>query len=265
MGEAKELAGAQPEAVHKAKGVLLVRRGRGRVGGSTTCRWAIERARHHGRRVKPLDGDLRSGTLARLYAAAGGVADPVSVPAGEDPALQRRWLLGELDAMAEDGVSRVVDLGGGEQVVQDLVRDIALPGFCEAVGIHLVPLFILGPDPEDFRHVTQIIGSGDLDGARPVLVLNEGVVRQGQTTAGVFAPIIESPDLAALERDGARMVKMNRLACMDALRDAGLGFYEAAFPAERVKVSATIRHMTAKWCRDNEAEHEAAGTTECLP
>ena len=38
----------------------LIRCGRGRVGGSTFLNFAIEWGRNRGRRVKPLDGDLRS-------------------------------------------------------------------------------------------------------------------------------------------------------------------------------------------------------------
>ena len=46
---------------------LLIRAGRGRTGGSTGLDLIIQRARHSHRRVKPLDGDLRSRTLSELY------------------------------------------------------------------------------------------------------------------------------------------------------------------------------------------------------
>ena len=49
--------------------VLAIRRGRGRLGGSLFLDLLIQRARHAGRRVQPLDGDLRSRTLASLYPA----------------------------------------------------------------------------------------------------------------------------------------------------------------------------------------------------
>ena len=41
--------------------VLAIRRGRGRLGGSTFLDLLIQRSRQAGRRMKPLDGDLRSG------------------------------------------------------------------------------------------------------------------------------------------------------------------------------------------------------------
>ncbi len=43
---------------------LLIRAGRGRTGGSTGLDLAVQRARYQGRRVEPLDGDLRSRTLS---------------------------------------------------------------------------------------------------------------------------------------------------------------------------------------------------------
>ena len=57
--------------VVETKPCLLIRAGRGRTGGSTGLDLAIQRARHAGRRVKPLDGDLRSKTLSTLYPATG--------------------------------------------------------------------------------------------------------------------------------------------------------------------------------------------------
>ena len=46
---------------------LVARGGRGRTGGSTGLDLWIRRGRYQGRRVKPLDGDLRSRTLSLLY------------------------------------------------------------------------------------------------------------------------------------------------------------------------------------------------------
>ena len=54
-------------AVEQFQPWWLIRCGRGRVGGSTFLNFIIEWGRHRGRRVKPLDGDLRSRTLTLLY------------------------------------------------------------------------------------------------------------------------------------------------------------------------------------------------------
>lgn len=47
--------------------VLAMRYGRGRLGGSGVILAAIQRARFHGRRIKPMEGDLKSRTLAGYY------------------------------------------------------------------------------------------------------------------------------------------------------------------------------------------------------
>ncbi len=45
---------AEPAADAKQKTSWLIRAGRGRTGGSTGLDLALQRARHQGRRVKPL-------------------------------------------------------------------------------------------------------------------------------------------------------------------------------------------------------------------
>jgi hypothetical protein len=39
---------------------------------------------------------------------------------------------------------------------------------------------------------------------RALLVMNEGMIRQGQSVEGVFEPILHSSEMKALMRDGAR-------------------------------------------------------------
>jgi len=91
----------------------LIRCGRGRVGGSTFLNFAIEWGRHRGRRVKPLDGDLRSRTLTALYPAIKGDgtpdADAAVSPSSEELIDNKVWFTAELDASVEDGVCRAID------------------------------------------------------------------------------------------------------------------------------------------------------------
>ncbi len=107
---------------------LVVRRGRGRTGGSTGLDLWIQRARRRGRRIKPLDGDLRSRTLATAYPPADANGRPIQDGAGsprsEEMADMRDWLSAELDTMVEHGTSAALDLGGGDRVVQEYVREL---------------------------------------------------------------------------------------------------------------------------------------------
>lgn len=250
---------------------LFVRRGRGRTGGSTDIDYVIQRARHQGRRVKPLDGDLRSRTLSTLYpshdAAGVPILDGASAPASEDLPAMKTWLGRELDEMVEESVSRALDLGGGDRVLQEYARDLAVDEFCLDYDVGLTSAFYLGPDMEDFYHVLQILQSGDLKGARTLLILNEGVIRQGQTTEGVFDPILAHPDFHALVRDGAGVVVMPRLTCLDQLRERGLGFFdtiEGRPDKYGVKASPTLQHMTKTWMKTKERSHGDAGTSGWL-
>ena len=251
---------------------LWQRHGRGGAGGSTDLNRVVQRARYQGRRVKPLDGDLRSRTLSILYPAfdTDGVPilDGASSPASEDPADAKKWLSFEFDQMIEEGVSRVLDLGGGDRVLQEYNRDLEVPEFCRDYGIGLTAAFYLGPNMEDFRHVLQILKAGHLKGARILLVLNEGVIRQGQSTKDAFGPIVGHPDFHAILKDGARAVVMPRLSCLDQLQERGLGIYDAIHSLpdkDGVKASPVLQHMTDKWAKEIELQHSEAGTLEWHP
>jgi len=149
--------------------------------------------------------------------------------------------------MVEERVSRVLDLSGGDRVMQEYVRDLALMDFCQDFGIDPTVAVCLGPDMEDFRHAIQLLLSGEFRcDNRTIIVLNEGVIRHGQTTSGAFDPILGHPDFEAIVRDRARPVFMRRLTCMATLRDRGLGFYDvlAGKPGEGgTKASPTLFHM----------------------
>lgn len=251
---------------------LLIRAGRGRTGGSTGLDLAIQRARHLGRRVKPLDGDLRSRTLSTLYPAKDETGEPIedgsSAPESDELPDIKKWLAGEFDEMVEQGVSRVLDLSGGDRVMQEFVRDLALADFCADFGITPTVALFLGPDIEDFRHAAELLRSKEFPSKRTILVLNEGVIRHGQTSSGAFEPIMKLSEFATLVREGVRPVFLRRLTCMSVLRERGLGFYEAATgkpDAKGVKASPTLAHMTKTWLRTFEEEFEKARVADWLP
>ena len=66
-----------------------------------------------------------------------------------------------------------------------------------------------------------------------ILVLNEGVIRHGQTTEGAFLPIMKSQEFDALTDAGVRTSFLRRLSCMSVLRERGVDFYEAAAGKDR--------------------------------
>lgn len=252
--------------------VLLVRGGRGKSGGSFFLDHAIQRARHAGRQVKPLDADKRSETLIRAYGPPadlkeGQPIDPqwATAPTSEDPIVVRDWLMQELDLMAEDRISRAIDFNGGDRVISDVHRDLDLGPFCEAIGVKLVSVLTLGPEVEDFRHMVKAAHAGHLEPHQIVLAFNEGVIPMGVTTLGAFEPILAAPELEELIGMGAKMMLMPRLACVKGLKEAGLSLYQAAYPAQGVKVSATLHHMTFKWLEKQEKTIVDKRIAEMLP
>ena len=269
-----QIAAPADQAVEVKNPVLVIRKGRGRLGGSTVLDLMIQRARHYGRRAQPLDGDLRSGTLAALYPAVTPKGEPIqdgaSRPPTEELPAMKAWLMSALDDMALDRISRALDLGGGDRVVQEFVRDMPLGSYCADFGIDLLSVYMLGPDPEDFRHVIELVRASDMKAERALLVMNEGVIRQGQSVDGVFDPILHSPDMKALVKDGVHAVYLRRLTCMHLIREHGFGFYEAAYGewdrnSGRPRPSPTLQHMTKIWLKQNEEQHTINGTAEWLP
>ena len=87
---------------------LIVREGRGRLGGTMFLDLLIQRARANGRRVKPMDGDLKSRTLSTLYPSKDprgrAIEDGASSHVSDDIAHQKDWIQEQLNQMTEDRV-----------------------------------------------------------------------------------------------------------------------------------------------------------------
>ena len=230
--------------------VLAVGLGRGYGGKSTGLSELVWRARDQRREIIVADGDTRSRTLAGLFPDA-------MVPAtGELPDV-KDWLSGVLNRMVVEQRSAVLDLGGGDRVLQEYGRDLLLVEFCAEYGIEPLALYFLGPDAEDLRHALSIWEAGYFRPGRAFLVLNEGVIRDGRTIAGAFEATLGDPGLARMVEAGAVPVMMKRLACMDLVRRSGLGFYAAASGEKGASgrpLDPTYAFMVRKWLRDLEAE-----------
>src|SRR3954452_19342753 len=82
--------------------------------------------------------------------------------------------------------SAVVDLGGGEQVLQEYGFDLDIVDLCADAGLEPLALYCLGPDEEDLQHALSIWEGGYFRPQRSLLILNEGAIRTGRTVAGAF-------------------------------------------------------------------------------
>ena len=250
-------AAAGDDAVRSGP-VLAVGLGRGFGGKSTGLAELVWRARNAGREVIVADGDPRSRTLAGLFPEA-------MQPSTEELADVKTWLTGVLNRMVKEGRSAVLDLGGGDRVLQDYGRDLRLVEFCTRRGIEPLALYFLGPEEEDLRHVLSIWEAGYFRPRRTLLVLNEGVIREGRTVSGAFGHTLEDPGFQRMVADGAVPILLHRLACMDTVRRCGLGLYQAAAGNGEVPLDPVEQFMVEDWLADLEGKRQTAGANEWLP
>jgi hypothetical protein len=233
--------------------VLAVGLGRGFGGKSTGLSELVWRARDQGREVIVADGDTRSRTLTGMFPEA-------TSPATDELPDVKEWLSGILNRMVEERRSAVLDLGGGDRMLQEYGRDLLLVEFCEEYVIEPLALYFLGPEEEDLKHVLAIWEAGYFRPRHTFLVMNEGVIREGRTMAGAFGRTLGDPGVAGMIAAGAVPVLMKRLACMDLVRKSGLGFYGAASGAKGTSgrpLDPTYAFMVRKWLRDLEGERAA--------
>lgn len=245
--------------------VLAVRHGRGRTGGSTFLDLLIQRARRVGRSVIIGDGDRGNATLANLYPP--GDKFGAVQPRSDDIADVSDWITALSGEMVESGASLVLDLGGGDRVLSEHSRAMALPDFCEAFGWEPLSIYMIGPDLEDFEHVFKIFKAGYFKAPRAILIMNEALVRAGKNASGAFDQIVDHAGYQEMNA-AVRQLSMPRLECMSALRASGLSFYEAisnmvGVDGKRLNLGQQFQVRT--WLNQMERKFTNLGIEEWLP
>ena len=242
--------------------VLAVRFGRGRTGGTTFLDFLVQRARRAGRAVMIADGDPKKG-LANLY--------PPDSPERRDPAARDRYSRrhGMGDRSHErNGECAIVDgsrHGGWRQSSVRAFEGHGLAGVLRIGPSEDLPIYSLGPDSEDFDEVMNVFEAGYFRSERLLVVLNESLIKTGKGAGGAFDFIMSDPRFPGLVGSGSP-VTMPRLACMDAMRNEGLTFYEAA-DGKRGKsgrpMSLGHQFMVRTWI--NRMEKELTPVEDWLP
>jgi len=245
------------------KPVYMARWGRGRLGGTGALMVLGQRAEAQGRPVRWMDGDLKSGTLSAFYRD-----NRCSRAPSEDPVDFRDWIMGDLDELIQDRQSRALDVSGGSSSMEELLRDMELPSFCEEHGMRFTWLCPLGPNIEDFQHVQGAVDANHMQPKDMLLVLNEGVVRKGQNAAGAFNPLMESKDYVQLIKDGARMLYLPQIPVMDEIRQLGVSYYDILADSRDPitgKPKAARQHIVRRWLRALEKEIVAQEAEDWVP
>jgi hypothetical protein len=237
--------------------VLAVGLGRGGGGKSTGLAEMAWRARAGGRDPIIADFDMRSGTLSALF--PGEIVRPPTdeLPDGK-AALSR-----VLNQMVKERRSCILDLGAGDPLLKEYGRDLDLVGFCARRKIDPVAVYFLGPDEEDLNHCSSIWRSGAFRPDRALLVMNEGVIREGRTVAGAFEKTLADARLKEMVADGAVPILMRRLHCMDLVRKPGLGFYAAL--EGRGDLDAVEEFMCGQWRDALDTARANVGASHWLP
>jgi hypothetical protein len=261
-----ETTGVSSRPSADRKPVAAFRFGRGRTGGSTILDLIIQRARAAGRPVLIGDGDRRNPTLASLYPATeeGGARQPQT----DELPDQKDFLL---DLMTEAVVTQssvVVDLGGGDRLMQEIGKDLAFVDFCKENGIEPVALYFCGPDMDDFEHILSIWRAGYFRSPRGILFFSEFLVPNARTSVGAFEDIMARKEMIELIDGGIETVLVPRLAPIGKMRAAGLTFIEAAARKRGVDgkiFDLTRAFMIEYWMRTMEKSFTQVGVEDLLP
>ena len=245
---------------------LLIRQGRGRLGGSTLLEYIVLRARQAQRAVIVGDGDVDHASLSETFppGGPGGAIRPVSA----QPDDLHHWVTDLVGQAVDEGASLVLDLGGGEAILRNYNRSTSLVGFCDEVGIQSVGLFMCGPDPADFNHIVGIWRSGHFRPRWSVLVLNEYLTSPGSSPVGAFNFILDRPEYAEMSKEGLLTFIMPRLVAMADMRNAGLTFRDAVDGkpgASGRPLGPMVRFQIRKWVDDMEQRLEKIGAGAWLP
>lgn len=245
---------------------IVLRQGRGRQGGTTLLDLLIQLARLEGRSVLIGDGDRNNSSLALTYppGSIGGASQPAT---GETEDV-KDWITASVGQALSLGTSLVIDLGGGDRVMEEYGRDLALVPFCRARGLQPLGLFFCGPEESDLRHILSLWRADYFRPERSVVVFQEHLVPRGRTPHGAFKKLIETPEMDELMADGVQFIFLPRLPCMEEVQKLGIGFADAAAgkPGPDGKPLDPVRQfMVEQWISKVQSEFARIGATEWLP
>ncbi|UZO94695.1 hypothetical protein [Roseomonas mucosa] len=245
---------------------IVLRQGRGRQGGTTALDLLIQLARAEGRPVLVGDGDRNNSSLASYYPpeSEGGATQPLT---GETEDV-KDWITETVAEAIRLDTSLVIDVGGGDRVMEEYGRDLALVEFCEANGFKPLGLFFCGPEESDLRHVLSLWRAGYFRPSRSVVVFQEYLVPRGRTPSGAFEELLGSPEMDELLQDGVRFIFLPRLPCMGEVRKLKLGFVAAATGEagpDGKALDVVRQFMVRQWIGKVQKEFARIEATEWLP
>ena len=184
----------------KVKAVFFI--GRGRTGKTTLARWAYEGLAERGGTAIIAAADPVNRTLANYL-------DGVAQPPSTDPLEVRDWLIVLLQHAMSEKLSVMVDLGGGDTSLIELLK--VLPNLVAMMaedGMEPVAIHAIGTDPHDLHPLATTEEMGFQPRAT-AMVLNEVYARGGQRYR--FDEVTSHPVYQAAINRGAEPIWMPAL------------------------------------------------------
>jgi hypothetical protein len=154
------------------------------------------------------------------------------------------WLDELVNTQAETRMSLMLDMGGGDQVFKRFAASLDLAALLQAEGITPVALHFFSPDIDDLAYLQDVEASGAFCPAQTVLVLNEGLIKDGRPVDAAFAEMRDHSIFRAALKRGAKEIVLPRLTCMQEVNSHRLSFAGA-----EKELGLTNRQRVAMWRR----------------
>lgn len=242
----------------------IVKVSRGRLGGSTFLTALAERAIYAGRPLLLGDGDRHNKGISQspLYGTHG-----LPLPAADDRVTMQKWLTDAFGAAIEQRKNLVLDIGGGDELVQEYASTTGLIEAGEALGITVVGLFMYGTEPGDLDFIAQLLRSGKFNPTRSLIVRNEWAAPEGIPPQRAFEQARTSDRLAAIGVQSTLHVRMPRLLAMNQVLASGLTFHDAAEGKpgrDGTPIGPMERFWVKRWLSEIDAEIVESGAEAWL-
>jgi hypothetical protein len=227
---------------------LILPMGRGHLGKSFFARWMIDRAQAAGREIVVADADRTNPALASYFE---GVLTPPSANAAD----MVDWFLALLDKQAEQRFNMIIDVGGGDQLIKAIARQLDFAEFSERFGIDIVSAYLLSTDLDDLAFMRDLEADPFFKSKVSLIILNEGRINADLSFETAFNAILNHEIFIEAVKRGGKMIPMPRLRPANDLilqrltmSAADAGQSKSGFPP----LGPSKRQFIRKWLRDME-------------
>lgn len=221
-------------------------------------RWLAERgAADRPRPMRLLDADPHNQTLSRYLP---GTLSPDSVSLEDRRVWIEQQIREQRNAIrAGAPFDAILDLGGGDLLLQRLAYEVRFTETVDKAGIDLTAFYMLGPSLDDLEYFQSLDDAGFAP-RRLGLVFNAALVPAGRDPALAFDSMTKAPLIELLVKRGAVPFFMPALAaeCVEAVEKSGARTFREAIP--KLEMWDEMRLET--WLNDSMEEQIAKPLAE---